>query len=137
MSKNQKNAIPRSVFRRIVKDQLHYSHPVMEVCEGYMITKDGLAKLQQAVEEYAVEVFGGAVQEATNNKRVTIRADDLEAVGNKWKDPQPNTIRAYTDEMDDRLHGMVADSDGDECEVDETAEGVEGAEGVFVQAFGV
>ena len=64
MSANQKNAIPRSVFRRIVKDQLHYSHPCLEVCDGYMITKDGLAKLQQAVEEYAVEVFGGAVEEA-------------------------------------------------------------------------
>jgi histone H3/H4 len=112
----QKNCIPKSVFRRIVKDQLRYSHPFMEECDGYMITKDGLARLQQAVEEYAVEVFGGAVQEASNNKRVTIRADDLEAVGNKWKEAEPNTIRAYTAEMDDRLHGMVAEFDeaGDE-----------------------
>jgi histone H3/H4 len=100
---NNHLAIPKSVFRRIVKDEIA---PQKGDGKDYLITREALAMLQGAAEKHMVDMFGAATRQSAAEKRVTLRVIDIETARKMAAIPQPNTIGAYDAEMDTRLVDM-------------------------------
>ena len=124
MSQKKQLAIPKSVFRRIVKDEIAPGN--ISIGKDYLITKEALATLQGAAERYMVDMFAAATHQSATQKRVTLRVSDIEAARLMAALPKPNTIAAYDTEMDARLMGM-----GMGMAVEEEEAGVAAAEAAF------
>lgn len=119
-------SIPKSVFRRLCKDEID----AVIVDRDFLVTREALATLQGATEEHLVDMFGAATRHSATQKRVTLRVADIEAARAAAAAPLPNTIASYDNEMDARLVGMEDDdedaetdeTDDEDTETDETAE---------------
>lgn len=116
MMPQRKNlAIPKSVFRRIVKDEIAPGDDA-SIHPDYLITKEALATLQGAAEKHMVDMFAAATRESATRKRVTLRVSDIETARAAAAAPLPNTISAYDTEMDARLVGMEEEEAATEAE---------------------
>jgi len=124
MAQRKNLAIPKSVFRRIVKDEIAPGD--CTIGQDYLITKEALATLQGAAEKHMVDMFGAATRQSATQKRVTLRVADIEAARAAAAAPLPNTISAYDVEMDTRLVGMEEEEEAAmEPATEEVGQGLE------------
>jgi len=97
-------AIPKSVFRRVVKD---------EIGPGKLVTQEALTLLQNETEKFMETQFNWAAEVAGAHGRVTLRAEDMQVVSNAdfRVVPGAKTILSYTEADDDDLlcHGATGD----------------------------
>ena len=95
-------SIPKSVFRRCVKD---------EIGADKLITQEALALLQKEAEKFMVTQFNWASEVAGANGRVTLRANDMTAVANAdfRTAPGAKTILSYTEDDDADLLNLPSE----------------------------
>ena len=99
-------AIPKSVFRRVVKD---------EIGPDKLVTQEALTLLQLESEKFKVSQFKWATEVASAHSRVTLRAEDMQVVSNAdfRVVPGAKTILSYSeaDDADLLCHGEAAPSE--------------------------